>query len=123
MSIIFTRSFRIITFVPPEYVENVLEAVNHVDHLAYGDYTRVSWRSTPGIERFKSQSNSHPTVGAVGKLSDVPSIRIEFSVPHSKKLLNDVITALLLAHPWEEPVVLVHDTYEPRGMKKALSNT
>ncbi|MBI4437726.1 hypothetical protein HY631_02135 [Candidatus Uhrbacteria bacterium] len=116
-----TPAYRVITFVPPESVEGVLRAVKVVDPLRYGDYAEVSWRSAPGTERFLTEEGAHPTLGAVGRLTDGPSVRIEFSVPRQHDLLEAVVTALLRAHPWEEPVVLVHEVQDARGIKKLLN--
>lgn len=117
-----TPSFRIITFVPPENVEDVLKVVNVIDPMRYGDYTHVSWRSTPGIERFLSQTGAHPTLGEVGTMTDGSSVRIEFSIPRSQEVLEAVISAILQTHPWEEPVVIVHEVQDARGVKKLLNS-
>ncbi|MFH1132738.1 MAG: hypothetical protein V1754_15495 [Pseudomonadota bacterium] len=121
MSIQFTTSFRIVTFVPPDHVEAVINAVVAVDPLQYGDdYTQVSWQSTPGVERFKSELGANPTAGAIGEVSEEPSVRLEFSLPFIEDQMEAVVFALLLAHPWEEPVLYVHLVQEVQGLKKTL---
>ena len=109
------QAYRVTTFVPPEALESVLEAVEReAEPLRFGDYERWAWWSAPGVEQFRPLEGAEPTVGNVGELERVPSVRLEFALPRDPALLERVLTrGLVPSHPWEEPVVFVDETSIP----------
>ncbi|MFR6643964.1 MAG: Nif3-like dinuclear metal center hexameric protein, partial [Megasphaera sp.] len=54
-----------------------------------------------GEGRFKPHEGTNPFIGSVGKVETVAEERIETIVPES--LLNQVLPAMVKAHPYEEP--------------------
>ena len=104
-------AYRITVFVPPTHVEEVLDAVEREIDLVYGQYDRSAWWSAPGVEQFRPLPGSRPTVGVSGRLEQVPTVRLEFAVPHDAQLLQRVIRfGVLASHPWQEPAVFVDET-------------
>jgi hypothetical protein len=103
--------YRITTFVPLENLECLLEGIIRVVPLQYGKYDRVAWWSAVGTEQFRPLQGANPTVGSEGKIERVPSVRLEFTIPRYRALLERVLTVGLIPHhPWEEPVVFVDES-------------
>lgn len=110
------RVFRITTFVPPQMLDCVLQAIVALDPLHYGNYRSVCWFSVPGTEQFIPESGSNPTSGKKDVLTREASIRLEFSVSaDDPEHVNRVLEALVSSHPWEEPVVQVYEVFETRS--------
>ena len=103
-------AYRITTFVPPEHLDAVLEAVITRAPLTYGPYDKSAWWSSVGTEQFEPKAGANPTVGEIGKTERVPTIRLEFTIPRDAELLARVLEALLRAHPWQEPAVFIDPT-------------
>ena len=70
-----------------------------------GDYERCSWY-TAGTGTFLGGEETDPTIGERGREEHVPELRVETVVPAD--LVEDVVTALRAAHPYEEPA---YDVY------------
>lgn len=103
-------AYRITTFVPPEQLDAVLQAVLAQAPLTYGPYDKSAWWSAVGTEQFEPRAGANPTVGEIGKTERVPTIRLEFVIPREAELLNRVVEELLKAHPWQEPAVFIDAT-------------
>jgi hypothetical protein len=100
--------YRIITFVPPNHLTGVLEGVKKIVPLTYGQYDSVAWWSAEGVEQFRPQPGAHPAAGKENLLSQLPSVRLEFSIPQDDELLDRVLNkGLIPNHPWEEPVIYI----------------
>jgi len=104
------EAYRITSFVPPDHLDAVLEAVLAEAPLAYGPYDKSAWWSAVGIEQFEPRPGAQPSVGEIGKTERVPTIRLEFVIPREAALLDRVLAALLAAHPWQEPAVFIDRT-------------
>lgn len=104
------EAYRITNFVPPDHVEQVLDAVLSVTPLPYGPYDKSAWWSAAGTEQFEPREGADPTVGVVGQTERVPTIRLEFVIPRDPMLLDRVIAALIAAHPWQEPATFIDQT-------------
>ena len=68
--------FKIITFVPIQDAQKVREAMGDAGAGILGNYHHASF-STRGIGRFTPAEGAHPTIGEVGKLTEVEEERIE----------------------------------------------
>ena len=64
-----------------------------------GKYRHASF-STKGVGRFIPSEGAHPTIGMVGKMSEVEEERIE--VICEKDKIKDVLAAIKANHPYEE---------------------
>jgi hypothetical protein len=104
------EAYRVTTFVPPEHLDAVLQAILAQAPLAYGPYDKSAWWSAVGTEQFEPRPGAQPAVGEVGKTERVPTIRLEFVIPREPELLNAVLAALTDAHPWQEPAVFIDQT-------------
>jgi len=103
--------YRITTFVPPEDLDALLKGIEAQVSLRFGPYDRSAWWSARGVEQFRPLPGSMPTVGREGHTKRVPTVRLEFAIPHDPGLLQRVLDhGLVPHHPWEEPAVFVDES-------------
>ncbi|MBI1334083.1 MAG: Nif3-like dinuclear metal center hexameric protein [Armatimonadetes bacterium] len=91
---------KIVTFVPVEYTDAILDVM--ADHGAgfIGNYRRCAFKSS-GIGTFEPMEGSDPFIGRVGKSEEVEEDRLEMICP--SRLVDDVVEALVEKHPYEQP--------------------
>lgn len=95
-----TRFVKLVTYVPPEAVTPVAEALFRAGAGHIGNYSHCSFRA-PGTGTFLGHDGTNPTIGTPGKLEQTPELRWETILP--VELLPQAVAALRLAHPYEEP--------------------
>jgi dinuclear metal center YbgI/SA1388 family protein len=95
-----SNQFKISVFVPENKIEEVAQAVFNAGGGVVGEYENCSFR-TEGTGTFFGSDESNPAVGVKGKLQKVKEIKLEVLVNSWK--INEVIFAMLNAHPYEEP--------------------
>ncbi len=92
----------IVTGVPADSVETVLDAIASAGGGIIGSYTHCAF-TNDGLGRFKPDDTANPHIGAVGQINAVAEVRIEtFCERHRAKA---VVAAIRTAHPYEEPVI------------------
>jgi len=96
---------KLVWFVPADALEATRAAVFEAGGGWIGEYTRCSWY-TAGTGTFLGGEGTRPAVGEGGREEHVPELRVETVVPEGR--IRDVIVALKLAHPYEEPA---YDVY------------
>jgi hypothetical protein len=99
------QSHKLVWFVPAEALEATRDAVFEAGAGLIGEYERCSWY-TAGTGTFLGGEETDPAVGERGREEHVPELRVETVV--SAERLDDVVMALRLAHPYEEPA---YDVY------------
>lgn len=87
-------------FVPTDYAENVKKAVCEKGAGEYENYSNCTFTSF-GRGEFKPLEGSDPFIGEKGSVASADECEIKFICPSSK--LNEVIKAMLEAHPYEVP--------------------
>jgi dinuclear metal center YbgI/SA1388 family protein len=102
-------SVRLVTFVPVGAADAVLDAVAGAGAGRVGNYTHCSFRSE-GVGTFFAARGTAPVAGEGGKLNREPELRLEFVAPRSRE--DEVVAALIAAHPYEEPA---YDVLDRRG--------
>jgi dinuclear metal center YbgI/SA1388 family protein len=100
------RLDKIVTFVPHDDAQRVLDALGNAGAGALGNYSRCAWTAT-GLGTFRPEEGAHPTIGSVGDIEEVPETRIEMVLPRRRRV--EVVRALRQAHPYETPA---YDVYE-----------
>lgn len=90
----------LVTYVPPEYVEVLLDALSDAGAGTVGDYTRCAFRH-PGQGTYEAPADARPFIGSPGAREVVDEIRVEMVVPSAA--VAHVCAALREAHPYEEP--------------------
>ncbi len=91
---------KLVTFVPYDYAEKVRNAIFNAGAGHIGNYDQCSY-NIEGIGSFRGSEDTNPFVGEKGKLHFEKEIRIETIFPRVTQ--SSVISALLKAHPYEEP--------------------
>ncbi len=94
------NQFKVAVFAPEEEIEKIADAVFKAGAGIIGEYSACSFR-TKGEGSFKGSENSNPRIGKKNVYEKVSEIKFEFIVDAWK--LNNALTAMLNAHPYEEP--------------------
>ena len=101
-------SAKIVTFVPEEATDQVAAAMAEAGAGRIGNYT-ACWFRAEGHGSFTAGPGASPTVGESGA-NTAMEMRLEMNAPAGA--VDAVVTALVAAHPYEEPAF---DVYERRG--------
>ncbi len=96
---------KLVTFVPIAQAEEVRTALFAAGAGNIGNYSEVSFNAD-GTGTYKAGENANPFLGELGKQHREPEVRIETIFPIN--LENKILTALILAHPYEE---VAYDLY------------
>lgn len=91
---------KIITFVPHDRTDAVLDALASAGAGRIGNYDRCGYLSE-GTGTFRPLPGATPAVGEVGTVEQVPETRLEMVLPRQSRAA--VVAALRRAHPYEEP--------------------
>lgn len=91
---------KIVTFVPVEYSDSILDVMAEKGAGFIGNYRRCGFKG-PGIGTFEPLEGADPFVGRVGKTEEVEEDRIEMICP--SRLADDVVEAMIERHPYEQP--------------------
>ena len=90
---------KLVVYVPLAAAEEVRMAMFEAGAGCIGNYDSCSFNAQ-GQGSFKAGETSHPYVGEIGKVHFEEEVRIETVVP--KHVLNQVVSAMLKVHPYEE---------------------
>jgi len=96
---------KLVWFVPEEALDATRDAVFAAGAGRIGDYERCSWYAE-GTGTFFGERGTAPALGESGREERVAELRVETVV--AEEHIGDVIAALRLAHPYEEPA---YDVY------------
>ncbi|MFQ3549247.1 MAG: Nif3-like dinuclear metal center hexameric protein, partial [Armatimonadota bacterium] len=111
-SILFPRRdntlYKICVFVPNQSIDVVRNSMAENGAGIIGEYSYCSFRSL-GIGSFLGSESSNPTIGEKSKLEEVEEYKLEM-VCHKSKL-EQVISGMIAAHPYEEPAYDVIELY------------
>jgi hypothetical protein len=99
-----TTKVYIVTTVPDDGLDAVLEAIASAGGGEIGEYTHCSYASS-GTGRFKPSSASNPHIGEKGEINRVEEWRVETFCPRDRA--KAVVQAIRAAHPYEEPVIYI----------------
>ena len=100
-----SRRRKLVVFVPPEALDAVREALFAAGAGRIGAYERCSFY-TEGTGTFLGGQGASPAVGRPGVEERVPELRLETVYPEERH--DEVVAALRLAHPYEEPAFDVY---------------
>ncbi|HMK87532.1 MAG TPA: NGG1p interacting factor NIF3 [Steroidobacteraceae bacterium] len=93
---------KIVVYVPVTHADAVRDAMGSAGGGRLGHYVCCSF-SVRGIGRFRPEPGAHPAIGQVGELEAVDEERIEVTCDSSR--VEEVVAAILKAHPYEEPAL------------------
>ncbi len=91
---------KIVTFVPRETANAVVDALAAAGAGRIGDYDRCAFLAQ-GQGTFRPGDGANPAIGSRGEIEVVDEVRVEMVLPRRHR--DDVVTALRAAHPYEEP--------------------
>lgn len=92
--------YKLVVYVPQSHAESVRKALFDAGCGEIGNYGSCSF-NVDGIGTFKANEGCSPYCGNIGEVHNEKEVRIETVMPAYIK--NRVISALLKAHPYEEP--------------------
>lgn len=103
----------LVVYVPRTHAEAVRRAIGDAGAGRLGNYSRCSF-TAEGTGRFTPLPGAAPAVGKVGVPEEVAEVRIEAIYPRGSR--DDVLAALLGAHPYEVPAFMTFpvDTARPK---------
>jgi dinuclear metal center YbgI/SA1388 family protein len=102
---------KLVTFIPPDHAEKVMEALHKAGAGQIGEYKNCSFR-TEGTGTFMPTEQANPYIGKSNKLEQVREVRAEVILPAWQQ--TEVLQALKDSHPYEEvayyltPLVNIH---------------
>lgn len=103
---------KVVTFVPPDDVDRVAGAMAAAGAGTIGAYTGCSFRSE-GVGAFEAAEHAQPVTGHAGAVNREAEVRVEMVAPAGREAA--VVTALVRAHPYEEPAFDVYDVRSNSG--------
>jgi len=106
--------YKLVTFVPPDYREPLLEALFQAGGGRIEAYEGCSF-SSPGEGTFFAGEDTSPFVGEKGKLSRVGEMRVEVLFPSDA--LQKGIKALKSSHPYEVPAFDIYPLTLPKSLQ------
>jgi hypothetical protein len=92
--------YKLCFYVPEDHLESVKQAVFGAGAGRIGNYDSCCWQSS-GLGQFRPMKGATPFIGAVGEVEQVVEIKVEMVC--ADEHIREVIQALRLAHPYEEP--------------------
>jgi hypothetical protein len=92
--------YKLTFFVPASHLESVKQAVFSAGAGRQGNYDHCCWQ-TLGQGQFRPLEGSTPFIGTQQAVTPVEEYRVEMLCEET--VVADVIAALKLAHPYEEP--------------------
>lgn len=104
-----SSAFKIITFIPPDYLETVAQSLFQNGAGIIGPYRSCSFQ-VEGIGTFLPLEGAHPFIGKVGNGEKVKEIRIEVNLS-DPKLINQLVDAIKTTHPYQNPVIDIYPLY------------
>ncbi|MEM7238125.1 MAG: hypothetical protein AAF501_09925 [Pseudomonadota bacterium] len=82
--------------------------------LRWGNYTGVTFESAPGMQTFR------PSAGSVAEghaqTVEMPARVLSFSLPRDPQILGRAIETVRRLHSYEEPVIVVSETFVTRAI-------
>ena len=92
--------YKLTVFTPVSHAENMRLALGKSGAGAIGDYEACSFTSS-GTGRFMPIKGANPYLGEINVQEEVAEEKIEVVIPEFRR--NQVLKAMLAAHPYEEP--------------------
>ncbi len=93
-------NYKLVVFIPIESAAKVSNAVFAAGAGVIGNYSNCGF-GAEGTGSFLPLKGAKPAIGKKGRIETVPEIRFETIVPAEK--LDNVISAMKKAHPYETP--------------------
>lgn len=92
--------YKLAFFVPGSHLEVVKAALFEAGAGVIGDYQHCCWQVL-GEGQFEPKDGAQPFIGDRGELTTVAEWRVELVCDDT--VIRRAVTALITAHPYEEP--------------------
>lgn len=103
--------YKLVVFVPTDYVDTVLDAMADAGAGVIGLYRRCAFYH-PGTGTYEPMEGANPFQGAVGQREHAQEMRVEMLVPSER--LEDVVREMKRVHPYEEVAYDVYPLHTPQ---------
>jgi len=90
----------VVVYVPATHLESVKAAMFAAGGGRIGDYSQCAWQVL-GQGQFMPSLRANPYIGEANNVSHVDEYRVELVCEDTP--LNDVVSAMKAAHPYEVP--------------------
>lgn len=107
---------KLFTFVPVANATAVREAIFNAGGGQIGNYSECSFNAE-GVGTFKAMKGANPFVGEIDKQHQEKEIKIECIIPSF--LEHKIVTAMKLAHPYEE---VAYDVVELTNKNQSIGS-
>lgn len=94
--------YKLVFFVPESHLEQVKAAVFSAGAGRIGNYDQCCWQVV-GQGQFRPLVGAAPFIGELDQLKTLPEYRVEMVC--ADEYIHEVVAALRLAHPYEEPAL------------------
>lgn len=84
--------FKLIFFVPPQYLPDIKTAIFATGAGTYPNYSEVCF-TTPGVGQFKPSDSATPVIGAKGQLEEVGEVKCEI-ICNGREMTERAVAAL-----------------------------
>ncbi len=92
--------YKVTVYVPESHLDQVKAAMFGAGAGRVGNYDSCAWQ-VRGQGQFRPLKGANPFLGHVGTLEQVEEWKVELVCPD--ECVREVISALRVAHPYEEP--------------------
>ena len=103
----------------PEDTDRILDEVLRVHPLSFGRYQRNASISAIGKETAQPEPGSTTTTHVegfeAGATETYPMVELKISVERDLTILSKVMDAIIYAHHYEEPVILIREDWASRA--------
>lgn len=107
------RTFKVVTFVPPECLDALVDALREIRVNRLGNYQNcMSWMQV--TSSWDSLEEAHPFLGTPGKRSVESECRLEFQCDESR--LGEAVATIREQHPYEEPEIDIYPLLDPDAL-------
>ncbi len=96
---------KVVTFVPEDAVDMLVDALAKAGAGEVGDYSRCAF-TAEGTGTFVPGRSVSPAIGQPGRRADLAERRVEMVLPRARR--SAVVGALLQVHPYEQPAFDVY---------------
>ena len=101
-----TTSFKVVTYVPPDYIDSISQALFQAGAGKFGSYQSCSFW-VEGIGTFLPLEGAQPFIGKVGNFERVKEIRLEVTFSDSH-LIEQLLNIVKKIHPYQKPVIDIY---------------
>ena len=96
------KNYKLEIFIPPEFVDSLLDALADVGAGIIGNYERCA-SIYPVSGTWRPAAGANPYQGQVGKIETASEMKVEMNCPPAR--LNAALAAVRQIHPYEEPLI------------------